>query len=92
MRENRSYGSVRGALGDRRPYRDPGKWGAWRATAGPTRRHPRIAERVMVAILYDCAVFYNRQSADGNRFALHRSSQTSRNSRESGCNQFKFQI
>jgi hypothetical protein len=37
MRENRSYGSVRGALGDRRPYRDPGLWGAWRVTAGSTR-------------------------------------------------------
>jgi hypothetical protein len=27
MRESRLYGSVRGALGDRRPYRDPGMWG-----------------------------------------------------------------
>ena len=37
MRENRLYGSVRGAPGDRCPYRDPGLWGAWRVTAGSTR-------------------------------------------------------
>ena len=38
MRESRLYGSVRGALGDRRPYRDTDLWGAWRVTAGSTRK------------------------------------------------------
>jgi hypothetical protein len=38
MRENRLYGSVRGAPGDRCPYRDPVLWGAWRVTAGSTRK------------------------------------------------------
>lgn len=37
MRENRPYGSVRGASGDPCPYRDPDLWGAWRVTAGSTR-------------------------------------------------------
>jgi hypothetical protein len=45
MRESRLYGSVRGALGDRRPYRDTDLWGAWRVTAGSTR-HRRMMVKV----------------------------------------------
>ena len=42
MRENRLYGSVRGALGDQRPYRDPGLWGP---VAGNRWVNPELGRR-----------------------------------------------
>jgi hypothetical protein len=51
MRESRLYGSVRGALGDRRPYRDTDLWGAWRVTAGSTRH------KIFIAPSHRCKLF-----------------------------------
>ena len=43
MREFRSYGSVRGVLGNRHPYRDPGKAmpAGWRNEQSPYRWNQR---------------------------------------------------
>ena len=64
MRESRLYGSVRGALGDRRPYRDTDLWGAWRVTAGSTRQPKSLVLQIHTVPVF--RLRFQIEGFDGN--------------------------